>query len=86
MCNGNCTCKDKITTEWVDDNGRQQLKFAVPPEGLNEAEVDVVEELWKEVDDYLIMQSDDIRLGIEDVRYMRMLRGDIKNIFNKYRK
>ena len=36
MCDGKCNCKQEITTEWVDDNGRQQLKFAVPESGMNE--------------------------------------------------
>lgn len=88
MCEGNCKCKDKeIKTVYVEKDWGEQMMFAVPPDGMNVNDsVSVVDEIWKEIDDYLIRESDDIRMGIEDVKYLRRLRNDIKNIFNKYSK
>ena len=53
MCD-NCKCNQEVKLEWVEDNGRQQLKFAVPESGMNEPSVDVVEEIRGEISDFFM--------------------------------
>ena len=48
MCD-NCNCKNKIEIEEVETDYGTQLKFAVPPEGMNEPSVDVVGEIEREI-------------------------------------
>lgn len=96
-CNGNCTCKEKNDnrTEWVETDYGQQLRFAVPEEGMNVETVDVVEEIRSEVRKFLQSQIE-LFEGWKDVdcapkvkkelRVLYLTAMSIEEIFNKYRK
>lgn len=89
-CNGNCTCKEKNDnrTEWVETDYGQQLRFAVPEEGMNvEDDFDPTEEIEQE-----ILEMIDYKLslhlmhGFSVPQICESIKEDTINIFNKYRK
>ena len=81
----NCKCNQEVKLEWVEDNGRQQLRFAVPESGMNEPSEDVVGELWNDINGYFFNKIVYNPVD-EDAILLRDTKSDIEKIFAKYRK
>ena len=85
MMGDNCKCKTAIETEWISTDYGQQLKFAVPESGMNEPSVDVVGELWNDINGYFFNKIVYNPVD-EDAILLRDTKSDIEKIFEKYRK
>ena len=78
-----------VSKEWGDQlkfaEDNPTIKFAVPESGVNEPSVDVVGELWNDINGYFFNKIVYNPVD-EDAILLRDTKSDIEKIFEKYRK